>query len=423
MGTQLVYGNGLCLELAFPPGALVGDFSALRAAPLNDAHAAIKSALADPIEFPHLSRAIVPGDQVVVALEPGLPHAAVIVRELVETVLVAGCRAENLTVLCAGANAVCDPEDATRELESSLRSRVTLLCHDPEARDSLGFLTSMHDGRPLYLNRCLCNADLVVPVGVIQCRRAIGFRGAFSALYPTFADSKAQLHYRVPPDRDAKSVANARAQLDADEVGWLLGSQFAVSVVPGWGDSAIAILAGDAGAIHERGLKICEAAWWLVAPCRASLVVVSLAGDASSQSWDNLGRALAVASDFVEQDGAIAVCTQLSENPGPAVESVRTSTDRDRALKKIKKERPADTLAAMELQRALSRARVYLLSDLDETLVEELGMVPIQQRQVARLLPQFPSCIVVSGAQHAVASTTAEESQRTLLAGGKQVRG
>ena len=59
---------------------------------------------------------------------------------------------------------------------------------------------------------------------------------------------------------------------------------------------------------------------------------------------------------------------------------------------------------------ALEQARVYLLSGLDESLVEDVGLVPLAGgADLARLAAQHTSCIVLANAQYAISTPENED--------------
>ncbi len=51
---------------------------------------------------------------------------------------------------------------------------------------------------------------------------------------------------------------------------------------------------------------------------------------------------------------------------------------------------------------------MYLLSKLKQNVVEDMGIVPIEAPQVARLVARHESCVLLSNAQYAVARATSE---------------
>jgi len=134
----------------------------------------------------------------------------------------------------------------------------------------------------------------------------------------------------------------------------------------------------------------------------ASLVLVGIDGEARRQTWLDFGRALHAAAELVEDGGSIAVCCELADAPGPALRRLIGAESRDSALRKIRKERPVDALPAAELARALDRGKVYLLSRLEASTVEELEMIHVASPdELARLARLHDSCILLSNAPHA----------------------
>jgi nickel-dependent lactate racemase len=193
------------------------------------------------------------------------------------------------------------------------------------------------------------------------------------------------------------------------DVGWMLGIQCVVQAVPGPGGSLLEILAGDPAAVARRGRELCEQAWSFSVPHRASLVVAAIEGDASQQTWDHVARAIAAAAEAVAEDGAIAVCCDLEAEPGPGVQTLGQTDDPERALRRIRKSHPPDLEVAARLARAMQRAKLYLLSHLDETVVEELGIAPVASpAEVVRLAGRHKSCILLADAQHALATPVEE---------------
>jgi nickel-dependent lactate racemase len=187
-------------------------------------------------------------------------------------------------------------------------------------------------------------------------------------------------------------------------VAWQLGVHLTVQVVPGASGRLLHVLAGEAGEVAQAGAALCRKAWSYAVPRRASLVVAAIEGDQSQQTWQNLGRAVAAALCSVADDGAIALCCELTERPGPAVKRLAQADNLQAALRQIRGSRFADALTAARLAEALDRVKLYLLSRLDEELVEDLGVAAVREgREIARLASRHASCILLGNAQYALA--------------------
>jgi nickel-dependent lactate racemase len=403
--TLLRYGAGETIRLDVAEDVLLGEFERPRGEPIRDVYQAAAHALQAPFDFPPLSQAVVSGDRVVVAVGAEVQQALAIVSAVVDELTGAGIPPGDITVLTA------NPLPDSDQSEAPLAEGVHFLVHDPADKEKLSYLAASDEAKPIYLNRLICDADLVLTIGCERLGESLGYHGINSSLFPTFSDAKTVQRYRSPAIVESP-VQNNRLSRQADQARWLLGSQFAIQVVPGPGDSVLHVIAGQVESVGRRAAQLCSQAWTVEAPQRADLVVTSLTGQPNEQTWDNFARALSAAMRVVNADGAIVVCTDLELPPGPAMQYLASSDDREHAVRDIIKEQPPDALPAMQLMHALEKGPVYLLSRLDESQVEDLGMAAISDpQQVARLIRRAKSCIVLADAQFCV--PTARESRHS----------
>ena len=100
----------------------------------------------------------VPGDRVAIAFDPSIPEARPCVAGLVEVLDGAGVDPGGLTIMIVVASAGI--EMATRcPAEDESWSTI------PDDRTQIAYLANTKEGRRVYLNRLLTDADVVVPVG------------------------------------------------------------------------------------------------------------------------------------------------------------------------------------------------------------------------------------------------------------------
>ncbi len=403
MSHFLRYGVDSTLQIDLPQEALLADCTAPRVTPLDDPSAAVAAALADPIEFPPLARALVPGDRITLALDHGVPRAASVVAGVVHTLLQAETPPGDISIVVTKADDKSAHFDPTAELPAHVREQVHVVTHDPADSTSLAYLAASKEAKPIFLNRAICDADVVLPIGCLRLDSSLGYIGLYGGLFPTFSDEETQARFRAPSSTDWPAHQRRRRE-EADEAAWLLGVQFTLQIVPGPGDSILHILAGESDAVLRRGRQLCEAAWLYRVPRRASLVVATIEGGQDQQTWDNFARALFAASQAVEDDGAIVLCTELQCEPGPALRRLTSPGALD-ALHEIRRDRTADAISASLLVSTCERARVYLLSRLSGEVVEDLGLGHVDEpEQVGRLSRQHESCILLANAHHAVLS-------------------
>src|SRR3990172_3223537 len=135
MKNVLRYGTDASLSLEVDSAALVAYCDAPHGEPLADVAAAVDRALAEPLGFPALARSVVPGDKVVLALDHGVPQAAVLVARAVAALVAAGIAAEDIRLLRARAET--DEDELLAELPEQIRLAVASEVHDPARREGL----------------------------------------------------------------------------------------------------------------------------------------------------------------------------------------------------------------------------------------------------------------------------------------------
>lgn len=388
------YGAQSTFEIDLPPDVLLADCSSPTGQPLDDPAAAITAALASPLDFPPFSRATVAGDRIALVLDPGLPQTESLVAGVVHALLENGSDANDISIVCTRTNGNVKSRDPASLLPDEIRRGVRVVRHDPTDANSLAYLAATKSGDPIYVNREIGDADVVLPIGKFRLESANGEARAHAGVFPAFFDEATAQRISGSPGRHRHE--------EAGEATWLLGIHFAIQVVPGRGDSVLQILAGDLNSVAKRGHEICQSAWRFDVPRRASLVVATIDGGQQQQTWENLQRALLVASQAVEDDGAIVICCDMTNVPAPSRQRAVGSPDIERDYGRFTSELPDDDPLSSLVDEVNGHVRVYLLSGLDEDIVEDLGMACIQSTdEIARLAQQHDSCIVVESAQHA----------------------
>jgi nickel-dependent lactate racemase len=401
MSSFLRYGADSQVEVDLSPTALVADCRMPRGSALTDITSAIAATLSDPLDFPAVRRSVVPGDRIALAAEAGVPQAGVIASAVVSTLLEAGISADCIAIVHRRTDQF-DADDVLRQaLPGVAREAVQIIAHDPDHRDGLSYLAANRDGDPIYINRHLVDADVVLPIGCVRLPGSPGYFGVNATLCPTFSDTATIDRFRIT-DADPSADEIAARRHEAEETAWLLGVMLTIQVVPAAAGGLLHVVAGTAESVERRGSALYKSAWEFEIPRRAQLVVAAIEGAEEQQTWDNVGRALAAASRAVADDGAIALCTELAAPPGPALQSISQARDLVDAARQIRKQHQVDASVAHELTAALDRGRVYLLSRLDEATVEDLGMAPVEAAaDVARLIQRHRSCILLGNAQYA----------------------
>jgi nickel-dependent lactate racemase len=342
--------------------------------------------------------ALTPEDRIVLGLDADTPQAPQVAAGAIHSLFEAGAEPRQIVVVLSHARS----EDSSEPFFFERRfDEVQVEVHDPDDASALCYLASTEENHAIYLNRRIVEADFVLPIGPLRLASSFGYFGAWGGLFPAFADRATRERYQAPGA--LKSAAAGQLTKEADEAAWLLGVQFVVQVVPGPGDRVLEVLAGSAAAVRKRGEQLCEEAWRRPIPRRANLVVAAISGGPEQQTWENFGRALYAASQAVAENGVIALCTQLRRSPGPALQRMAGLEDSASKQHAVERQTTFDAQSASLLAELLEKKRVYLLSDLEEETVEDLGLAHVEsEAEIARLSRQHRSCILLGDAQYAM---------------------
>jgi nickel-dependent lactate racemase len=370
----------------------------------DDPAIAVVNALAQPLEYPPLSAGIVPGDRVAIALDEGVPCTPEIVRGIVQSLRRSGVENDGISVV------TCDAETCRLcrdNLGAHGENGIAFVVHNPDDERELCLVGVTKKHGPLVINRTIFDADVVLPLGVART----GNSSVYDSLFPRFSNTETIERYRTPAGLDSEAILAERAR-ETDEAGWLIGAPLVIEVVPGENETVAHVVAGQPHAVAQHVELLARQQWRRRYLRRASLVIATVTGGAANSNWRNIGRALAAAERLVTDDGAIAVCSNLDEPPGPSLGRLIGADDLADTERQLLHDHSADSWSAWQLARALQRGPVYFMSQLDGETVEDMGMAPVAGiEELVRLSQRHESYILLDDAQHAIASVIGEEDE------------
>lgn len=364
-----------------------------------------REALLNPLGYPELVRCVVPGDRVILAVDPETPFSAEIISTVWEQLQSVTDGGVLLTLLLPPDHSGTGWQWLRDQFPLHVQQQITVHVHDPADSSQISYIASTSGGERIYLNRILSDADLIITVGIIAFDGLLGFRGTSSILFPTFSDlatqqsSQSQGHPELTPEQQRPF----REMID--EVGWLLGTQFTVQAIPGAAGLPAEILAGLPEDVMARGKELVESTWRVSVEEMLEGAVISVPGGAFG--WKQLGQALENITNIVQQGGRIVIVADLPIPEGPAATMLRRCQDPEELLKPLRREPTIDSVEFAQLIQALRRVRVYLLSQLPAELVEELGMIPVSDSaELQRLVATIEDCKCIPFANYAWCEVT-----------------
>ncbi|MEZ6124858.1 MAG: lactate racemase domain-containing protein [Planctomycetaceae bacterium] len=360
----------------------------------------LTASLAAPIGLPPLPQCVVPSDRVAIVVNPEVPHASEMIVAIHQQFLGPDSDPVDVTLLLPPE---CPAETSRRLVEQlplHVRNQLAIHIHDPADEQQRRYLASSSGGERIYLSHYLTDADLIVTVGMIGFDARLGYSGTNSDLYPSFADTAA---IQARSDRIAQAVRHPEWTPDqdrpdrqlVDEIGWLLGTQFAVQIIPDDRNSVAAVICGLPEEVMKSGRELLNRCWRVTVEDEAELAVVTLPAS-SARSVSQLGAALETASQIVGDGGQIAVIAELPE-PDPGLLRLLSSNESpERMLKQLQRSATPELVPVAQIIRAVQRCRVYLRSNLPAAVAEELGMLSLaDDAELQRLVDSAETVAVV----------------------------
>ena len=358
----------------------------------------LKQSLRAPLEYPALHQAILPDDQIVLALDPQTPCAEILIAELWNVLAQVGVSPSRITILesihpwksiRSGYS-----HDPRRALDSSVQQQMQWKVHSDQVTEHCSYLATSSHGERLYLAKELLDADVVITIGTMAFNKLTGYRGTNSVLYPGLSSGESQRKSRGEGHQELQPENVRPLRQLMDEVGWLLGTQFTLQVIPDARGGVAYALAGLNEAVFREGCRLLNQSWAIQLSERVETVVLTLKPDPLFDPWEQFGKALATALDVVSHDGRLIILSELNAALSPGLSYLVEVMEPHDVIKWVLEERPVDMNVLTTLVQAVNSCHVHFLSHLEDELVEELFMSPLgSEEEVTRLLQFDHQCL------------------------------
>jgi nickel-dependent lactate racemase len=387
------------LELEVADEQLVEVRRAPSAPVVADAAAAVAQALENPIGFPALRRALVPDDHVVVVVDEGLPDVGKLLMPVLEHIAQAHVPPQAITLLCPPSSATQAWVDDLSDAFQDTRLEV----HDASERKHLSYLAATRQGRRIYLNRTLVDADQVVLLSGRGYDPLLGYSGAEGAIYPALSDEATRRELTERLSLDPPGRAPSPLQREAAEVARLLGTPFLVQVIQGVDGQVLHVLGGPMETSAE-GQRLLDERWRVEVHRAADTVIAGVSGDPARHSFEDLSRAFACAARVVKAHGRIALVCAARPDLDEASSMLRDVENAGALVESLHHKKTGDIASAFLWASAARQATLFLLSKVPADTAEEMFTVPLENReQLQKLINAGGTCVFLPDAHKTMA--------------------
>ncbi|MDP1560568.1 MAG: lactate racemase domain-containing protein [Pirellulaceae bacterium] len=320
------------------------------------------AALLAPMDAPPLPDVVYPGDCVAISVGRDVPGSCAMVAALVDLLAAQGVKHSDIKVLGKVATSAVDDTQVCR------------IEHQADDQESLAMVGVSRHNFPIYLNRHLVEADVVIPIVLMNRDEALTLSGS---IYPMWSSAETQ---------DRLRGHQAEQSEEAKEAENLVCPFLMVGVIPTPGGEQGEVVAGLRQAVQHYAKHRLKTLW-TTAPAQHAAVLATLEAHYELGLWDRLRRAI---------ENAAALSADLA----PIILLLAPGVGGSSQPRGSAKKRSGEKSRLIQIVEEVTRQRpIFLASDLDSNEVEELGIGVIDSlAEFKKLIQRSPELAVIRDA-------------------------
>ena len=389
MAMKLEFGFGTGVQTAqVPEENLLGVLHANEVPLELTGEAEVRRALEEPIESPRLRELVSPGEKVAIVtsdITRPMPTYKVM-PPLLDELYAAGVRREDITLVFALGSHRKHTDEERRKLAGD-RAWNEIACVDSDPNDCV-HMGVTGAGTPVDITRVVAEADRRICLGNIEYHYFAGYSGGAKAIMPGVSTRDAiQSNHSmmVRPEARAGALETNPLRMDIEEAGRICGIDFIVNVVLSEHKEIIKAVAGHPVAAHRAGCRFLDRIYLKPLPQAADIVLVSQGGAPKDLNLYQTQKALDNARHAVKQGGIIILIGSCREGLGERVfeEWMTKSQSPEAMIERIGRDFQLGGHKAAAIAMTLQKAKIYLVSDMEDDFVRSIFLTPQPSVQTA----------------------------------------
>ncbi len=377
---RLPYGEG-DIEVDVPDRNLIGVLEGKKVA-VPDLAQEFARAWANPIGIDDPVAGFHPGETVVfIVTDHTRPTPSREILPLVWARISSRVRREDVTIVIATGTHRAPTDAELDRILGDLRRGFRVLVHDCDR--GLVEVGVSSRGTPILINRTVVEADHVISIGHIGMHYYAGYSGGRKNILPgvagreTIERNHAQL---LDPGCEGCVYRGNPISEEMSEAAELVRVDFIVDSVLGPDGRVVRVVVGDIEAAHAAGRAVWDDIFKVPLPEKADLVIASTGGRPKDIDLYQAYKGLYNAAKAVRDGGMILLVAACPDGIGhPVFEDwIRRCETPEDVFKVFAEEGfKLGGHKAVYLAKDLARAEIYLLSEMDDALVERFFLRPI----------------------------------------------
>lgn len=348
----------------------------------------VKRALLSPIGTPRLKDIVTAGKKIAIVtsdITRPLPTYR-IMPALLDELYAGGANKKDITLVFAlGSHRKHTKEEQEKLAGERAAREINLADSTDYGFTHFGFTAN---GTPVDICEAVAKADIKICLGNVEYHYFAGYSGGAKAIMPGVSTREAiQKNHSLMVNEEAcaGNMADNPIRRDIEEATAMVGVDFIVNVVLDEHKNIVYTAAGDVTEAHRDACRYLDKMYLKPIKEKADIVIVSQGGAPKDLNLYQTQKALDNAKHAVKNGGTIILVGSCKEGLGEKTfeEWITTAATPDSLIKRIEKEFKLGGHKAAAIAMVLKNADIYLVSDLDDSLVEGIFMKPYKSVEEA----------------------------------------
>ena len=296
-----------------------------------------------------------------------------------------------LFIIATGTHPRMTPEEFGAILPRDILEAYRVVCHDDGDEANLTHIGETERGTPVFINSDYMAADYRIVIGNIEPHQFQGFSGGVKSAAIGLAGTRTINHnhamMRAEHARLGEFERNPARQ-DVEDIGRMIGIDFAVNAILNADKQIISAFAGDPFAVLAAGIPEARAHYEVPVAAPFDLMIASPGGHPKDINLYQAQKGLAHAALVTRANGQLILCAACPEGSGNREYEGWMRDRRIESHDDVFKCFAQDGFKvgrhkAFQVSRDASRIHTTLVSEMDDDLVRLLLLEPAADLQSA----------------------------------------
>lgn len=376
------YGHGY-KDFSLEQEKVMAEIKVAEMAPLTDLKQAVLDAIYHPIDSKPLNELLQPGQKVAfICNDPTrVANSHDFMPILVEELNKMGIKDEDMRIVFAlGTHRKMTQEEMIEAVGEDVAKRLPMYNSDCNKQEDFEYFGETSFGTPVWLNKLICDVDLVIMTGTIVHHFFSGFGGGRKAVLPGVAamETIRRNHsLMMSPDAQLGKLHGNPVYEDQMEGVRLFVKEhrmFLFNAILDAKKQFLKIFAGDWEKAHLEACKFVDKVYGVEIDAPADIVIASCGGYPKDINVYQLQKTMDNAWCAVKDGGVVIIIGECEEGSGSAAleKALQEHPSPDAIKAQLEKNFVIGAHKAFAITRLMKKAKFILVSALDKKIASDL---------------------------------------------------